>query len=124
MTCLVLKWLRVLLFRVVKELEPKELTIPGKTDLKLQCKITGYPMPKIKWMRDGNEIKVRKGVIVAQDASGGATLVIEKAQVSKATALARPGQDSFVFFRFLMPVNTPQSAPTKWAQLKLHASFT
>ena len=47
--------------RVVKELEPKEVTIPGKKDLKLQCKISGYPAPAIKWFRDGNEIKVRKG---------------------------------------------------------------
>ena len=67
--------------RGVKEIDPKEITIPGKTELRLQCKITGHPIPKIKWLRDGNEIKVRKGVIVAQDASGGATLVIEKAQV-------------------------------------------
>ena len=67
--------------KVVKELDPKELTIPGKTDLKLNCRITGFPMPKIKWLRDGNEIKVRKGVLVSQDASGNATLVIEKAQV-------------------------------------------
>ena len=26
--------------------------------LKLQCKITGFPAPTIKWLRDGNEIKV------------------------------------------------------------------
>jgi len=43
---------------VVKELEPKELTVPGKKELKLQCKIVGQPMPDIKWLRDGNEIKV------------------------------------------------------------------
>ena len=45
--------------KVVKEIEPKEVTVPGKKDLRLQCKISGFPMPTIKWMRDGNEIKVR-----------------------------------------------------------------
>ena len=44
--------------KVVKEIEPKEVTVPGKKDLRLQCKISGFPMPTIKWMRDGNEIKV------------------------------------------------------------------
>ncbi|QQP37758.1 Muscle Mline assembly protein unc89like [Caligus rogercresseyi] len=54
--------------KVVKEIEPKEITIPGKKELRLNCKISGYPMPTIKWFRDGNEIKVRKGVLVSQDA--------------------------------------------------------
>ena len=44
--------------KVVKEIEPAELTIPGKKDLKLNCKIAGFPAPTIKWYRDGNEIKV------------------------------------------------------------------
>lgn len=44
--------------RVIKEIEPAELTIPGKKDLRLQCKIAGFPAPVIKWFRDGNEIKV------------------------------------------------------------------
>ncbi len=70
--------------KVVKEIEPKELTVPGKKDLRLQCKISGFPAPVIKWLRDGNEIKVRKGVLVSQDASGGATLVVEKAQLTDA----------------------------------------
>jgi hypothetical protein len=70
--------------KVVKEIEPKEVTVPGKKDLKLQCKISGFPAPVIKWQRDGNEIKVRKGVLVSQDASGGATLVVEKAQMTDA----------------------------------------
>ena len=47
--------------RVVKEIEPKQLTVPGKKELKLQCKIAGFPAPVIKWFRDGNEIKIRKG---------------------------------------------------------------
>eukprot|EP00094_Tigriopus_californicus_P003329 TCALIF_03202-PA protein Name:"Similar to unc-89 Muscle M-line assembly protein unc-89 (Caenorhabditis elegans)" AED:0.27 eAED:0.27 QI:0/0.83/0.76/0.92/0.91/0.88/25/216/2842 len=70
--------------KVIKEIEPKEVTIPGKTQLKLSCKISGQPTPAIKWFRDGNEIKVRKGVLISQDAGGGATLIIEKAQVSDA----------------------------------------
>ena len=70
--------------RIIKEIEPAELTLPGKKDLKLQCKIAGFPAPAIKWLRDGNEIKVRKGVLVSQDASGGGTLVIEKCQMSDA----------------------------------------
>ena len=52
--------------------------------LKLACKITGFPAPSIKWLRDGNEIKVRKGVLVSQDAAGNATLVIEKAMPTDA----------------------------------------
>ncbi len=68
--------------KVVKELEPKELTVKGKKELRLQCKITGMPAPTIRWFRDGNEVKVRKGVLVSQDAQGGATLVVEKALVS------------------------------------------
>ena len=48
--------------KVVKEIEPKEVTVPGKKDLRLQCKISGFPMPTIKWMRDGNEIKVGRGM--------------------------------------------------------------
>ena len=44
--------------KVVKEIEPAEVTVPGKKDLKLQCKISGFPPPTIKWYRDGNEIKV------------------------------------------------------------------
>ncbi len=47
--------------KVVKEIEPKELTVKGKKELRLQCKITGMPMPAIKWYRDGNEIKVGRG---------------------------------------------------------------
>jgi len=35
--------------------------VPGKKELKLQCKIAGFPAPTIKWFRDGNEIKIRKG---------------------------------------------------------------
>ena len=67
--------------KVVKEIEPKDITIPGKSELRLTCRITGFPMPKMKWLRDGNELKVRKGVLVSQDAQGNATLVIEKALV-------------------------------------------
>lgn len=70
--------------KVIKEIEPKELTIPGKKDIRLQCKISGFPAPTIKWFRDGNEIKVRKGVLVSQDASGGGNLVVEKCQMTDA----------------------------------------
>ena len=77
--------------KVITEIEPKELTVPGKKDLKLTCKISGFPAPTIKWLRDGNEIKVRKGVLVAQDASGGATLVVEKAQISDAGTYTAKG---------------------------------
>ena len=45
--------------KVVKEIEPAEVVIPGKRDIKLNCKIAGFPAPTIKWYRDGNEIKVR-----------------------------------------------------------------
>ncbi len=48
--------------KVVKEIEPKEMTVKGKKELRLQCKITGMPMPAIKWYRDGNEIKVSERV--------------------------------------------------------------
>ena len=44
--------------RIIKEIDPPELTLPGKKDLRLQCKIAGFPAPQIKWLRDGNEIKV------------------------------------------------------------------
>ena len=44
--------------RVVMEIDPKEMTIPGKKDIRLKCKIAGFPPPAIKWFRDGNEIKV------------------------------------------------------------------
>ena len=44
--------------RIIKEIEPAELTIPGKKDIRLTCKIAGFPAPVIKWFRDGNEIKV------------------------------------------------------------------
>merc|ERR1719225_2307301 len=70
--------------RIIKEIEPAELTIPGKKDLRLTCKISGFPAPTIKWFRDGNEIKVRKGVLVSQDASGGGNLVIEKCAMTDA----------------------------------------
>ena len=77
--------------KVVKELEPKEVVIPGKKDLKLQCKIAGYPAPTIKWFRDGNEIKIRKGVLASQDASGGATLLIEKCSMTDAGTYSAKG---------------------------------
>ena len=66
------------------EIDPAELTIPGKKDLRLKCKIAGFPPPAIKWFRDGNEIKVRKGVLVSQDASGGGNLVVEKCAMTDA----------------------------------------
>ena len=77
--------------KVVKELEPKEVVIPGKKDIKLQCKISGFPAPTIKWYRDGNEIKIRKGVLVSQDASGGATLHIEKCSLTDAGVYSAKG---------------------------------
>merc|ERR1719244_817290 len=70
--------------KVINEIDPKEITIPGKKDLRLKAKISGYPMPTITWLRDGNEIKVRKGVLISQDASGGANLVVEKCTMSDA----------------------------------------
>merc|ERR1719225_1992876 len=66
------------------EIDPPELSLPGKKDLRLKCKIAGFPAPQIKWLRDGNEIKVRKGVLVSQDASGGGNLVIEKCAMTDA----------------------------------------
>jgi len=77
--------------RIIKEIDPPELTLPGKKDLRLQCKIAGFPAPQIKWLRDGNEIKVRKGVLVSQDASGGGTLLIEKCQMSDAGVYSAVG---------------------------------
>jgi serine/threonine protein kinase len=77
--------------KVVAEIEPKEITIPGKKDLRLKAKIAGFPMPTITWLRDGNEIKVRKGVLVSQDASGGATLVVEKCTSSDAGTYTAKG---------------------------------
>jgi len=70
--------------KVIAEIEPKDVTIPGKKDLRLKAKISGFPMPTIAWLRDGNEIKVRKGVLISQDASGGANLVVEKCTMSDA----------------------------------------
>ncbi len=96
--------------RVVIELEPKELTIPGKKDLRLQCKISGTPMPAIKWYRDGNEIKVRKGVLVSQDAGGGATLVIEKATVSDAGVYTAKGVNNVGQAETSCTVHVTQSA--------------
>jgi len=77
--------------KVVAELDPKELTIPGKKDLRLRAKISGFPMPTVHWLRDGNEIKIRKGVLVAQDASGGATLVVEKCSTADAGVYTAKG---------------------------------
>ena len=82
--------------KVVKEIEPKELTIPGKKKLQLSCKISGFPAPTIKWYRDGNEIKVRKGVLVSQDASGGANLVLEKCEMSDAGVYSAKGKFSLI----------------------------
>lgn len=70
--------------KVVKPIEPQEITIPGRTKLHLQCKFSGFPAPNIKWYRDGNEIKVREGVLQFQDAAGGANLVLEKSDKSDA----------------------------------------
>ena len=78
--------------KVVKEIEPKEITIPGRKKLHLQCKIAGFPAPTIKWYRDGNEIKVRKGVLVSQDAAGGANLVLEKCETSDAGVYSAKGK--------------------------------
>jgi hypothetical protein len=77
--------------RIIKEIEPKEMTIPGNKDLRLQCKISGFPTPTIKWFRDGNEIKVRKGVLVSQDASGGGNLVVEKCAITDAGTYSAKG---------------------------------
>merc|ERR1712130_412839 len=68
----------------MQEIDPKDVTIPGKKDLRLRAKISGFPAPTILWLRDGNEIKVRKGVLMSQDASGGATLTVEKCTMSDA----------------------------------------
>merc|ERR1719175_302153 len=70
--------------KVISEIDPKDITIPGKKDLRIKAKISGFPMPTVSWLRDGNEIKVRKGVLISQDASGGATLVVEKCGMSDA----------------------------------------
>ena len=78
--------------KVVKEIDPAQLTIPGKKKLHLTCKIAGFPAPEIKWYRDGNEIKVRKGVLVSQDASGGANLVLEKCEMSDAGVYSAKGK--------------------------------
>ena len=78
--------------RVVMEIDPKEMTIPGKKDIRLKCKIAGFPAPTIKWYRDGNEIKVRKGVLVSQDAAGGANLVLEKCETSDAGVYSAKGK--------------------------------
>ena len=78
--------------KVVKEIEPKEITIPGKKKLQLTCKIAGFPAPTIKWFRDGNEIKVRKGVLVSQDASGGANMVLEKCEMTDAGVYSAKGK--------------------------------
>merc|ERR1719322_1901947 len=77
--------------RVVSEIDPKEVTIPGKKDLRLKAKISGFPAPTICWLRDGNEIKVRKGVLMSQDASGGATLTVEKCTMSDAGVYTAKG---------------------------------
>lgn len=77
--------------KVVKELEPREVTVPGRKSIRLSCKISGFPVPEIKWLRDGGEVKVRKGVLMSQDAGGGATLVIEKCEVSDAGAYTAVG---------------------------------
>ena len=77
--------------RVVSEIDPKEVVVPGKKDLKLKAKISGFPAPQIMWLRDGNEIKVRKGVLMSQDASGGANLVVEKCTMSDAGVYTAKG---------------------------------
>jgi len=77
--------------KVICEIDPKDITIPGKKDLRLKAKISGYPAPTISWLRDGNEIKVRKGVLISQDASGGCTLVVEKCTGSDAGVYTAKG---------------------------------
>ena len=77
--------------KVISEIDPKNVTIPGKKDLRLKAKISGFPAPTISWLRDGNEIKVRKGVLISQDASGGATLVVEKCTMSDAGVYTAKG---------------------------------
>jgi len=77
--------------KVIAELDPKEVTIPGKKDLRLRAKISGFPMPTITWLRDGNEIKVRKGILMSQDASGGCTIVVEKCTMSDAGVYSAKG---------------------------------
>ena len=77
--------------KVIREIDPKNVTIPGKKDLKLKTKISGSPFPTISWLRGGNEIKVRKGLLISQDASGGATLVVEKCTVSDAGVYTAKG---------------------------------
>jgi len=77
--------------RVMQEIDPKEVTVPGKKDLRLRAKISGFPAPTIVWLRDGNEIKVRKGVLMSQDASGGATLTVEKCTMSDAGVYTAKG---------------------------------
>jgi len=77
--------------RVMQEIDPKEVTVPGKKDLRLRAKISGFPAPTILWLRDGNEIKVRKGVLMSQDASGGATLTVEKCTMSDAGVYTAKG---------------------------------
>ena len=100
--------------KVVKEIEPSEVTIPGKKDLKLQCKISGFPAPTIKWFRDGNEIKVRKGVLVSQDASGGATLHIEKCAMTDAGTYSAKGindvgdAETFCTVKVTQPMEEPK----------------
>merc|ERR1712013_953029 len=79
--------------KVINEIDPKEITIPGKKDLRLKAKISGFPAPTISWLRDGNEIKVRKGVLISQDASGGATLVVEKCTGSDAGVYTAKGSN-------------------------------
>jgi len=77
--------------KVICEIDPKDITIPGKKDLRLKAKISGFPVPTISWLRDGNEIKVRKGVLISQDASGGCTLVVEKCSQSDAGVYTAKG---------------------------------
>ena len=77
--------------KVICEIDPKDITIPGKKDLRLKAKISGFPAPTISWLRDGNEIKVRKGVLISQDASGGCTLVVEKCTGSDAGVYTAKG---------------------------------
>ena len=97
--------------------------------MRLKAKTPGFSIPTISWLRDGDEIKVRKGVLISQDASGVATLVVEKCllvstrpRVSTMSANVRPLALTVtvtLWLRRLSGLDISLSASTSSAQLEI-----